>query len=100
MKRVIVALLLLASLASTMVVTSAQEALSAGTVEGTLVNGTATYSLKAEEGDVFFLLLSSPDFDTYVEVLTNQGDSIATDDDSGMGSNSALLFIAPASGTF
>jgi hypothetical protein len=100
MKRVIVALLLLASLASTIVVTSAQEALSAGTVEGTLDNGTATYQLAAEEGDVFFLLLSSPDFDTYVEVLTNQGDSIVTDDDSGMGSNSALLFVAPASGTF
>ena len=100
MKRLLVVLLLLASLASTIVVTSAQEALSAGTAEGTLDNETATYQLTSNEGDVFFLLLSSPDFDTYVEVLTNQGDSIASDDDSGTNSNSALLFVAPASGTF
>ena len=100
MKRVIVALLLMALLASSIAVTSAQEALTAGTAEGTLDGATATYQLTADEGDAFFLLLNSPDFDTYVEVLTNQGDSIATDDDSGMGSNSALLFVAPATGTF
>lgn len=100
MKRVIVVLLLLAALAGTAAVASAQEALSAGTVEDTLDDGTATYHLLANEGDVFFLALTSPDFDTYLQVQTIQGDPIATDDDSGVGANSALLFIAPASGTF
>lgn len=100
MKRVSFAILLIALLAGFPVLTSAQETLSAGTVEGTLEDGTATYQLTAEKGEAFLIFLSSTDFDTYVEVLDEQGASIETDDDSGSGSNSILLFIAPSTGTF
>jgi hypothetical protein len=100
MKRVVLVVFLLASLASLTVLTSAQEALSAGTVEGTLSGETATYELVAEEGDEFFIFVNSPDFDTYIEVMDSNDQSVATDDDSGTGSNSALLFVAPESATY
>jgi hypothetical protein len=100
MKRMSFAVLLVVLLASFPFMTAAQETLSAGTVEGTLENATATYQLTAEEGETFLIFLSSPDFDTYVEVLDDSGDSIDWDDDSGTGSNSVLLFIAPESGTY
>jgi hypothetical protein len=100
MKRVFIVVMLSVFLASFPLLASAQETLSAGTVEGTLDNETATYQLTAEEGETFLIFVSSPDFDTYVEVLDDEGDSIDSDDDSGTGSNSVLLFIAPASGTY
>jgi hypothetical protein len=100
MKRVVLIAILLAALASFTLVTAAQDALSAGTVEGTLDSAIATYQLSAEAGDEFFLFLNSADFDPYIEIMNASGESIATDDDSGSGSNSALLFVAPESATY
>jgi hypothetical protein len=100
MKRVMQVVLLLASLASLTLLASAQEALSAGTVEGTLDSAIATYQLSAEEGDEFFLFLNSADFDPYIEITDSNAEIIATDDDSGAGSNSALLFVAPETATY
>lgn len=100
MKRVMGVALLLAFLASFTVLTAAQEALSAGTVEGTLDSAIATYQLSAEAGDEFFLFLNSPDFDPYIEITNSENEIVVTDDDSGAGSNSALLFVAPETGTY
>ena len=100
MKRITLVVFLLASLASFTVLTAAQETLSAGTVEGTLDNAIGTYQLNAEAGDEFFIFLNSADFDPYIEIMNGSGESIATDDDSGSGSNSALLFVAPEAATY
>ena len=100
MKRVVLVAFFLALLFGFTVSTSAQQTLSAGTVEGTLDGEIATYQLNAEAGAEFFIFVNSSDFDPYIEVLNASGESIATDDDSGSGSNAALLFVAPESETY
>lgn len=100
MKRVMQVVMFLAIMAVFPLLTSAQEALSAGTVEGTLDNASATYELNAEAGDAYFLFLNSADFDPYIEIMDSDNESISTDDDSGAGSNSALLFVAPETATY
>ena len=100
MKRTILVILLAAALASMTFLAAAQEPLVPGTVEGSLSSSQATYELTAEEGQVFFLYLNSPDFDAYLEILDTDGEQVDYDDDSGMDSNSALLFVAPEAGTY
>ena len=88
-------LLLVATMAT------AQDSVSVGqTVEGTLENSTATYTLNATAGDTIIISLTSEDFDTLVEVRDAQGNEVGRDDDSGEGFNSRLVFTAPAEGTY
>lgn len=100
MMRIIRVVIVLVFMASLPILSSAQAAVSAGTVEGTLDNAVATYVLDAAAGGEYFLYLSSADFDPYIEIKNSEGNTVATDDDSGAGSNSALLFVAPEKGTY
>ena len=70
------------------------------TVDGTLNDSQATYQLSLAEGQAVSISLSSSDFDTYLEVQDKAGNQLAYDDDSGSGTDSALVFVAPSAGVY
>lgn len=70
------------------------------TREGNLTDSQATYSLALEAGQSVTITLDSDDFDAYLQVQDESGVVLIQDDDSGGNLNSALLFAAPATGTY
>lgn len=58
------------------------------------------YQLFLEEGQSVIVDLMSNDFDTYLEILTADGQSLAWDDDSGDGLNSRVAFSPAVAGTY
>lgn len=57
------------------------------------------FSLRAETGDIVELTLRSPDFDAYLEVYGPSGTTYQ-DDDSAGGTDSQVIFAAPAAGEY
>ncbi|MBK9122935.1 MAG: PPC domain-containing protein [Chloroflexi bacterium] len=74
-------------------------ALTEGTITAFL-EGTSTFPFSAELGEVIVFSLNSDAFDPYLEILNADGDSIASDDDSGPSTNSLLVFTAPENGEY
>jgi hypothetical protein len=98
MKRMLLSALLVLLLA---IPVFAQDALTLGEiVEGQLSNSVDTYEFDAEAGQAFFISLTSEEFDTFAEILDAAGDRAASDDDSGPGSSSQLVFVAPDTATY
>lgn len=61
------------------------------------------FQIRMAAGDFVMIRLDSEAFDPMVQILTAEGRSgpeLATDDDSGPGLNSALIFEAPQSGDY
>ena len=69
-------------------------------VDGSLEDATATYQINLAEGQAISITLNSEDFDAYLEIQDKSGAQLATDDDSGGGYNSALVFSAPSAGVY
>ena len=69
-------------------------------VDGSLEDATATYQINLAEGQAISITLNSEDFDSYLEIQDKSGAQLATDDDSGGGYNSALVFSAPSAGVY
>jgi hypothetical protein len=70
------------------------------TVEGSLDGGMALYKLALEAGQMVSIGLASEDFDAYLRLQDKAGMDLASDDDSGGGLNSRLLYTAPESATY
>lgn len=72
-----------------------------GRLEGTLeTSGTQILSFTAKPGQALLLSARSTDLDTIVRVYGPNGQLLATDDDSGGGSNSLLAFTPVREGTY
>ncbi|MCA9895725.1 MAG: PPC domain-containing protein, partial [Anaerolineae bacterium] len=68
-----------------------------GEYNGEYVN----YSFYAEAGTLYIITLTSPDFDTYLELYDANDNYMAEDDDSaGSGTDSLIRFSANDSGTY
>jgi serine protease Do len=59
------------------------------------------YTFSGQAGQVVLIELESNEFDTYLIVQNDRGETLAQDDDGGAeGSNSALRFTLPETGTY
>lgn len=58
------------------------------------------YTIELQADETIQISLESTEFDPYIELFDEDGDSIASDDDGGEGLNSLLIFTAPSSGTY
>jgi uncharacterized caspase-like protein len=59
------------------------------------------YTFSGEAGQSVLITLDSEDFDTYLILQNDRGETLAEDDDGGEeGSNSALRFTLPETGTY
>lgn len=70
------------------------------TVEGRLENAVRTYTFSARAQQVIIFDLKSDDFDPYLQIEAADGDVLASDDDSGDGLYSRVVFIAPEAGVY
>lgn len=71
------------------------------TLNATLETEQATYYFEASSGDEVAIMLSSNDFDTYLELVDSEGTPLAENDDNGRGQNSAIIdFELPANGLY
>ncbi len=79
----------------------AQDVINVGdTVEGTRTDADVDYSIALEAGQLVFVTVVAPDFDSNVTVLDASGVQLAYDDDSAGERNPYLAFFVPASGTY
>jgi hypothetical protein len=70
-------------------------------VVGTLASEEDTYAFTANDGDVISVLLSSTDFDTYLEVVDASGRILDDNDDNGRNRDSAITNLRlPSGGTY
>lgn len=58
------------------------------------------YYLEGYQGETVYLRLTSPDFDAYLMLGDEQGRRLATDDDSGGGSDAYLVHTLPEDGWY
>lgn len=58
------------------------------------------YYLEGYQGETVYLRLTSPDFDAYLMLGDDQGRLLATDDDSGGGTDALLVYTLPADGRY
>jgi|GEM_PF-2115888 hypothetical protein len=59
------------------------------------------YTFSGQAGQTFLIQLDSTDFDTYLILQNDRGETLTQDDDGGEeGSNSALRFTLPETGTY
>jgi len=92
-------LLLIISL-SLPVVTSAQGDIAPGTpVEGTFEEDAQIFMVDAVAGQLLIIRMDSDEFDTLVTVQQD-GEELASDDDSGGDRNALLAYVAQSDGTF
>jgi hypothetical protein len=59
-----------------------------------------TYTVQGNQGDTIRILASSPDFDSYLLLLDENGQIVATDDDSGGNYHAYIDTQLPRSGTY
>lgn len=70
-------------------------------VEGTYNGEYIEYSFNAQAGTLYTIELSSPDFDTYIELYDANDNYVAEDDDGAdIGSDSRLRFSPTTTGTY
>lgn len=84
-------------------ITDGGEIESEETVEGELGGDVQAvgYTFEGEEGDYVTIILDSPDFDPFVSLLDEDGNEIASDDDSGGNFNSRIdSFQLPEGGEY
>lgn len=80
---------------------AAQEQLTSGTPEqGKLSAGTATYTITGGRGQILTISVESTEFDAQVTLVDSLGAELATDDDSGEGTNALLAYVPQTEGTF
>ena len=78
---------------------SAQETVTPGTpVEGAYTGEPVVYTVDASQGQLIIASMVSEAFDTYL-AITDDGEEIASDDDSGESNNAILAYVAQADGT-
>lgn len=65
-----------------------------------VAEGNVTYEIELAEGETIRLTLVSEEFDPYLQVNNEVGDSLATDDDSAGDRNAFIEFTAPSDGTY
>jgi len=70
------------------------------TVEAELFPGGNLYSFDAQAGEFITILMTSEDFDTYLELYDPSGDMLATDDDSAGDLDSLITFTIQSDGRF
>lgn len=58
------------------------------------------HSLEARGGQALLLSMTSTELDAYLEVLDSRGDVIASNDDSGGGTDALLVIYLPDAGTY
>ena len=58
------------------------------------------WTFSADEGERFVVRMDSGDFDSYLQVLKDDGTQIAFDDDSGTNYNARVGFLAPETGQY
>lgn len=69
-------------------------------VEGRLEDAIHTYTFNARAQQVIVFDLKSDDFDPYLQIEAADGDVLASDDDSGDGLYSRVVFVAPEAGVY
>jgi hypothetical protein len=63
--------------------------------------GRVTYSLQLSAGQTVMIQVQSSVFDAYLEIFDSNGTMVGSDDDGGAaGTDSMLVFAAPANGTY
>ena len=78
----------------------AQETISLGSpVSGNLSGDPVLYSIDAQAGQLLIISMQADDFDPLVRIQQN-GQELASDDDSGGGYNAQLGYLVPASGSY
>jgi hypothetical protein len=98
MKRYTVIALILLLLLVQVWSSAAQESITPGTpVEGKYAGEPVAYTIEASRGQLVIASMESDDLDSYL-TLTEDGEELATDDDSGTDYNALLTFVAQADG--
>ncbi|MCU0482308.1 MAG: hypothetical protein MUE54_14030 [Anaerolineae bacterium] len=70
------------------------------TVEGTRTDADVDYSISLEAGQLIFVTVTAPEFDSNVTILDAGGAEVAFDDDSAGDRNPYLAFFVPVSGEY
>lgn len=79
---------------------SAQESITPGTpIQGEYTGEPVSYTVDASRGQLIVVSMESEAFDAYVAFVEN-GEEIASDDDSGSDNNALLAFVAQKDGPF
>jgi tetratricopeptide (TPR) repeat protein len=68
--------------------------------QGTLKPMQAEYTFAGTAGDTVTIAMNSPDFDTYLVLLSPSGEELATNDDYARSLNSTIVFTLPSTGTY
>lgn len=68
--------------------------------QGTLKPMQAEYTFSGTAGDTVTIAMNSPDFDTYLVLVSPSGEELATNDDYGRTLNSTIVFTLPSTGTY
>ena len=100
MKRYTVLSLILLLLFVQVWASTAQEAITSGeTVEGEYAGERISYMIDANAGQLIIASMEAADFDAFL-AITEGGEDIAYDDDSGTDYNALLAFVAQTDGPF
>lgn len=70
------------------------------TIDGTREGADIEYPFDGLAGDTIVITMTSPDFDTVVELRDPEGVIIAADDDGGIGYNSLIIITLPVDGSY
>jgi hypothetical protein len=79
---------------------SDSEALQPGDSITDEATGNVGYNIDLEADQTITINVTSPDFDTLLEVQDDTANVLESDDDSGDGTNSRITFTAPETGTY
>ena len=90
------------SVESTTIEISGSIAFGGVVIEDLLENERLVWSFAANAGDVVSISLESADFDAYLELLTEDGETLDVDDDGGETGNNSLIedFSITETGTY
>ncbi|MEL6407732.1 MAG: PPC domain-containing protein [Chloroflexota bacterium] len=79
----------------------AQEEIEVGdSVDGEADDEVVEYEIELEEGQEIEISVESDDFDTYLTLLDEDGDEVASDDDGGDDLNSLIIYEVEDDGTY
>lgn len=68
--------------------------------QGTLEPMEAEYTFSGAAGDTVAIAMTSPDFDTFLVLVSPSGEELANNDDYARSLNSTIIFTLPSNGTY